>query len=746
MRFCLLFPLLAAIPARAQNADTTQLRDVEVRAIRAGDNAPFAKTDLKAVELRKANLGQDLPYLLQFTPSAVVNADAGAGIGYTGLRIRGTDGTRINVTVNGIPVNDAESQGTFFVNFGDIASSTGSVQIQRGVGTSTNGPGAFGATLSIDNLNQRDTAGADITVTAGSFNTQRYTVRAGTGLLPGGFRVDARLSKIASDGFVDRAFSNLKAAQLIGSWQPSPRTLLRVLVMTGTEKTFQAWNGVPEEKLRGNDSALRAHYANNVGYLYNTPQDSANLFKADPRRYNAFLYPNQTDNYQQDYYQLHFNHEFRNKTLLHVAGFYTRGRGYYEEFKYGEKYSKYGLQPVVFGVDTLIRTSLIRQLWLDNHYFGGVFSVSRNLRKGSVTFGGSVAQYLGGHYGLIKWAENGGVSPDHRWYNLDARKTDLNSYLKSEYRLTNALTLFGDLQLRSVHYVMNGFRNNPDLRPSANYLFFNPKAGFNYNIQQSAQQQQRVYASIAIAQKEPNRDDFEAGATLQPKPEKMVDFEGGYTVRNRRFSAGINMYWMHYTDQLVVTGKVNDVGAYTRQNVPSSFRRGLELEAAYVASKKLRFSGNLTLSQNRIETFTEYVDAVDADFNYLPQKEIIYKDVDLAFSPSVVGAVIATGSPFRGFEADVIGKYVGRQFLDNTGAVSRSIAPYELLDVRLRYDLPLQRGPGVKLLFMVNNILNKKYEANGYTYSLDIAGVRSASNFFFPQAGTNFLAGMTVAL
>ncbi len=738
-------PLLMAFAAAAQTPDTTRnLRDVEVRAVRVGSNAPFAHTTLKAAELQKTNLGQDLPYLLRGTPSVVVGSDAGAGVGYTNLRIRGTDGTRINITLNGVPMNDAESQGTFFVNFADIASSTGSVQIQRGVGTATNGAGAFGATVSLDNLAQRDTAGAEITATGGSFNTQRYTVKAGTGLLPGGFRMDARLSRISSDGFVDRASSSLRAAQLVGSWQPSPRTSLRALLMTGTEKTYQAWNGVPEAKLRGNDSTLRTYYQENVGSLFFTPQDSLNLFAADPRRYNAFLYSNQTDNYQQDYYQLHFNHRFDNGLTLHLAPFYTRGRGYYEEYRNNEKYKSYGLPPAIYGADTLTRTNLIRQLWLDNHHVGAVGALGWNRRGTAITLGGSAARYTNKHYGFVKWADKGSIPADYRWYNLDAYKTDVTGYLKAGQQVNDALSLFGELQLRGVHYVMNGFRKNPTLKPDVSYLFFNPRAGLNYTLQQTATQQQRVYASVAVAQKEPNRNDFEAGDTLQPRPEKLLDFEAGYTFRNARFSAGINGYYMQYKDQLVVTGKINDVGAYTRQNVPRSFRRGLELEAAYKASEKLFFSGNLTLSQNKIEAFTEYIDAVSANYDYLPQKAVEYQNTDLAFSPNLIGAFSVTALPFAGFEAALMGKYVGRQYLDNTQSADRSLDAYGLLDLRLRYALPIVRGPKIRFDVMVNNLLNKQYEANGFTYSLDVAGTRTVSNSYFPQAGINFLGGVTM--
>lgn len=718
-----------------------RLDPVEVRAVRAGSNAPFAKTDIGARDIQKANLGQDLPYLLQYTPSAVVTSDAGTGVGYTGLRIRGTDGTRINVTLNGVPMNDGESQGTYFVDFADMASSTNSIQIQRGVGTSTNGSGAFGATLSVDNLAQRDTVGADVTVTAGSFNTQRYTLRGGTGLLPGGFRFDARLSKIHSDGFINRASSDLRSAQIIGSWQ-NRATRIRAMVMTGLERTYQAWNGIPEEKLRGNDSALAAHYAGNLGSLYFTPADSANLYGSDPRRYNGFTYSNQTDNYQQDYYQLHLDHRFSSRLQMHAAGFYTRGKGFYEEYKPQQKYKSYGLAPVVAGTDTIATTDLIRQLWLDNHFYGGVFSLLYEQGKTAFTFGGAATQYIGGHYGYIKWAQQGGVDPDYRWYKLDAQKNDFNAYLKAQQGIGENLTLFAEMQGRTVTHFMNGFRKAPGRAPAVEYNFFNPKGGFSYFLQHTASAAQRIYGSVAVAHREPNRNDFEdrSSTSADPKPERLIDWEAGYELRRQKWTVGINAFYMNYKDQLVVTGQVNDVGEYTRTNVPQSYRRGVELQGAWMPKRKLSFFGNLTLSQNKVVDFTEYVYNYDND-----QQEASFKgNTDLAFSPSVIGSVGLTVRPVAGLEVDVLGKGVGRQYLDNTQTDSRSIDPYQLLDLRFRYSLKMRRGPSATFNLQLANLLNRKYESNGYTYSYIYGATRYDSNWYYPQAGFNVLGGVTV--
>lgn len=742
-----------AATAQGQQADSTQLKEqslapVEIRALRAGTKSPLAKTEVSKEDLEKVNLGQDLPILLQYTPSAVVTSDAGAGVGYTGIRIRGTDGTRINITLNGIPVNEAESQGAFFVDFPDMASSVNSIQLQRGVGSSTNGAGAFGATMSISTLQQMEKAGAETNISAGSFNTQKYTVKAGTGLLENGLQFDVRLSKINSDGFLDRSASDLRALQFVAGWKASENTSFRFLLMTGKEKTGQAWNGTPEEKLRGNDSALMNHYTNNAGVLYFTRQDSVNLFSSDPRRYNYFTYNDQSDNYQQDYYQFFFDHRFSNKLTANAALFFTRGQGFYNEYKVGQSYSDYGLSDYITpSNDTLTSTDLIRQLWLSTKYYGGVYSLMYTHQKTRVTLGGSVALYDGEHYGFVKWAEHN-ITADHKWYHLHANKSDINFYAKAEQEIAKNLTLYGDLQYRAVSYEMNGFRKNPTIAHSVSYGFFNPKGGINYTLRNTASQRQRAYASVAVANKEPNRDDFEASPVNLPLPERLTDVEAGYEIAGRKWNASANLYYMMYKDQLILTGKINDVGAYTRTNVAESYRAGIELQAYAKPAYWIAFNGNLTLSQNKILNFNEYQD--DYDDSLGRQKVIAHGTTDIAFSPGIIAGGGVTFSPLRNMshgqqlELDVMGKYVGQQYLDNTSNDARSIDAYGLCDIRIRYSIKMKPFRELGFNIMLNNVLNRQYESNGYTYSYVYGGATTTQNFFYPQAGFNWLAGLNI--
>lgn len=742
---------LSAAQAQTSSEDSSisqqDLQPIEVRALRAGSNAPFAKTDITAKDIRQHNVGQDLPYLLQYTPSAVVTSDAGAGIGYTGIRVRGTDGVRINVTLNGVPVNDAESQGTFFVNFADIASSTSSIQLQRGVGTSTNGPGAFGATMSISNLLQMEEPGIEFSNSFGSFNTWKNTLRAGTGLMKNGLQFDVRLSKITSDGFRDRSASDLKSLQLTSGWKINPKTSLRFMLMSGTEKTGQAWNGVHEAQLKGDLAELTRHYQHNVGVMYFTPQDSVNMFHSDSRKYNYFTYQNQTDNYQQDYYQLFLDHKFSSHLTGNIAFFLTRGRGYYEEYKPQESFSSYGLADFVSPSlqDTISQTNLVRQLWLDNYFYGSVFSLMYARNNTRLTLGGNYSEYKGDHYGFIKWAQYN-VPDDYRWYLLNSKKNDFNIYLKAEQHITDKFIVYGDLQYRNIAYDINGFRKNPTLMPFVSYNFFNPKAGISYLLRSNATQRQRLYASVAVANKEPNRDDFEASPVNLPKPERLTDFEAGYELNKKSWSIGANAYYMMYKDQLVLTGKINDVGAYARTNVPESYRAGLELQGAVRPMSWLDVFGNATFSQNKIRNFTEYIDVWD-DFS---QEAIHHGTTDIAFSPNLVGAGGIKLSPFRSlsrgqhFEIELLEKYVGRQYLDNTGDKNRSIAAYYLSDARVRYSIGIKPFREVSAVLALNNLLNKKYESNGYTYTYRLSGTTYTDNFYFPQAGFNWLLGITL--
>lgn len=722
------------------------LAPVEVRAIRAGEKAPFAKTELSAEALQKDNIGQDLPFLLQYTPSVIVTSDAGAGVGYTGIRLRGSDGTRINTTLNGVAVNDAESSSTYFVDLPDLASSTSSIQIQRGVGSSTNGASAFGGSISISNLDVNEKPHASAAVSYGSFNTQKYTVAAGTGLLPGNVAFDVRLSRITSDGFVDRAASKLSALQLQGMWKASSKTSIKAMVLLGEQQTYQAWNGVPEEKLRGSDSALNAHYQNNIGTLYFNSSDSQNLFSARPGTYNYFSYDNQTDNYRQNYFQLFGDHEFSNKLSAHLGLFLTRGLGYYEEYKPDEKLSTYGLAPFTTPLgDTMKRTDVVRRLWLDNYNYGAVYSLLWTPSSAlSMTFGGGWSQYQGKHYGRILWAQYG-VPNQHQWYNLDAQKNDFNFYSKAEIKFSKKLTGYADGQIRTIGYFMNGFRKNPDLKPAVAYTFFNPKAGLNYALKSNVLQNQRLYASVAVANKEPNRDDFEADSNQLPKPERLIDAEAGYAFQNDEWKIGLNGYYMHYKDQLIVSGKVNDVGAYTRVNVPHSYRAGLEAEAAWKPLPWLVLNANVSLSQNKIESFTEFIDNYDDG----SQLNIDHKNTDIAFSPNLIAAGGAFFSPFKqgvwkAFSAEILGKYVSRQYLDNTSNSSRSLDPYTLCDLRLRYTFATKSFKEMGLTLLLNNVFNKQYESNGYTYSYIYGAATTTQNFYFPQAGFNCLIGLNL--
>ena len=708
---------IAAPPKKAN-----ELLPVEIRSIRAAKDAPFAKTDLKKAEITRNNLGQDLPVLLQYTPSAVINTDAGAGVGYTGLHIRGTDPTRINVTFNGMPVNDPEEQATFFVDIPDIASSTNSIQIQRGLGTSTNGAGSFGGTISISNLQQMDSAGVIYSGSYGTFNTFKNTLIAGSGLLKGGWQFDIRLSKISSDGYIQRSASDLKSMQFTAGWAPCSRTSFHFLFMPGTEKTGQAWNGVPQDSLTTN------RRYNELG------------MRADGSFYN-----NQTDNYMQNYYQLFADHTFCPSLSGNAGLFLTRGKGYYEEYKTGQNYSDYGLSDIITPKgDTIAQTGLVRRLWLDNYYYGGVFSLQYSKNKTQVALGGGWSQFENLSYGNVIYALSGGVPDNYKWYEVNSQKNDLNVYLKAEHRIGD-IVLYGDMQYRNVAYYMNGFRNNPTLRPSVNYDFYNPKAGFSWLIENTNALKQRLYASIAVGNREPNRGAFETGSVHLPKPERLYDGEAGYEISGNKWNAGTNLYYMNYHNQLVLTGQINDVGAYVQTNVAESYRAGVEIMAAAAVTRWLRLGGNVTLSQNKINNFTEYIDNYDST----AQRVIMHGATDIAFSPNLISALTATFNLWQGkkgsmFEIDINDKNVGKQYLDNTSNESRIVKQYNYLNVLLRYAIKVKPIKEAVFSLALNNITGTLYANNGYTFSYISGGASTTQNYYYPQAGFNVLGGVTI--
>jgi len=710
------------------------MQPIEVRALRAGDKTPFTKTNLSKKEIEKNNLGQDLPFILNQTPSVVINSDAGNGVGYTGIYIRGTDATRINMTLNGIPYNDAESQGIYFVDLPDFSSSVNSIQVQRGVGTSSNGAGAFGATINFSTNEFNADPYAEFNNSYGSFNTWKNTIKVGSGLIGDHFTIDARLSRISSDGFIDRAATTLKSFQVSTAWL-NKNSSIRLNIISGTEKTYQAWNGIPEAKLNGDLAALDKHYANNIGTLYFTAQDSLNLYQSNNRTYNYFTYRNQTDNYQQDHYQLFFNHQFNEELSLNAAGFLTRGKGYYEEYKPQTNYSDYSLADPIYQGNAISETDLIRQKWLDNYFYGGIFSLQYKKNDTRFTGGGGWYRYNGKHYGEIIWAQNGGVPNNYRYYDEPADKTDFNIYAKFQQQFATNWNVFADMQYRGIHYSIEGFDDNPAIMIDKQYHFLNPKAGITYNNHEL-----EAYFSYSLASHEPNRDDFEAGINEQPKPETLHDFELGLQKKNSQYSWGATAYYMLYHDQLVLTGRINNVGSYTRTNIPRSYRLGIELQGMVKPNRWFAANANLTLSSNKVLDYIEYID----DYDNGGQKTFSYKKTDIAFSPAVVGAVTLDFFPIKNFQCSLLGKYVGKEYLDNAQKEDRKLDGYYVQNLRMIYTIRTKPIGETNLVFQLNNIFNKKYEPNGYTYSYYYGNELTTEKFLFPMAGTNFMLAVNI--
>ena len=688
------------------------LEPVEIKAIRAGENSPFTKTNLTKKEIEKQNLGQDLPFILNQTPSVVINSDAGNGVGYTGIRIRGSDASRINVTLNGIPFNDAESQGTFFVDLPDFSSSVSSIQVQRGVGTSSNGAGAFGASINISTNDPNLKPYLELNNSYGSFNTRKNTVKLGSGLVADHFTTDLRLSGIKSDGYIDRANSDLKSFYFSTAYL-GKKNSIRFNMFSGKEKTYQAWYGVSEADLKSNRTINYAGMER----------------PGDP-------YDNETDNYKQDHYQLFYNQQLTNRIKFNTGLFYVKGRGYYEQYKSGEAYADYGLTEPTDGNNVITHTDLVRQLWLDNDFYGSIFSLHYKTNISQYTLGGGWNRYEGDHYGDVVWAEKGLTMPG-TWYDLAANKIDISIYLKEQTKIGSVFSIFYDLQYRMVKYELFGFRNNPGLIIKNKYKFFNPKFGLSFQKNSWS-----GYLSYSRGQKEPNRDDFEAGLDQQPKPEKLNDLELGMEKKNNKYSIGITGYYMHYKDQLVLTGKINDVGAYTRTNIPKSFRAGIELVAAARVSTWLNASGNLSVSRNKVENFTEYIDDYDNGGQIINQ----YAKTDIAFSPNIVGGATISLLPAKNLEINFISKYVGKQYLDNTQNENRRLNAYYTQDARFIYTFSKKWLKEINIILQANNLFDKLYEPNGYTFSYYYGGSLTTENYYFPMAGRNFMVGVNVRL
>ncbi len=710
--------------------------EVIIKAIRAAEDVPATFTNVGAEQLKRENLGQDLPYMLSRTPSMVVTSDAGAGVGYTGLRIRGTDITRINVTVNGIPLNDPESHGVFWVNMPDFASSVDHVQIQRGVGTSTNGQAAFGGSINIQTTGMRAEPYAELNSAAGSFNTFKNTVSFGTGLLNDKFTIDGRLSKISSDGFIDRATSDLKSFYISAGYY-GKSSMLKLNVISGQEKTYQAWNGVPKVKLLNDTIGMLDLAADN----WWDEETTQHLLNSDARTYNSYTYENETDNYQQDHYQLIYSNQITKGLLFNAAAHYTYGRGYYEQYKKGRKYEDYQLENPVFGNDTITRTDLIQQKWLDNHFYGATYSLNYKENNFDAIIGGSWNKYEGGHYGEVIWMQNAGSAPkNYEWYNNMGTKTDLNVYAKATYMLADMINLYGDIQYRAIDYSIAGIHDDlRDLTQEHTYNFINPKLGAYYKIGEH----QNAYVSFAVANREPSRSVFrDAGAGELPVPERMLDYEIGHEFQTTNFSIATNLFYMDYKDQLVLTGEINDVGAAIMTNAPESYRAGIEVSTGFKVTDFMDWATNVSYSQNKIKNFTTYVDNWDT----WGQEVEELGTVDIAFSPDWIVDNILTFHPAKDFNVALMTKFVSDQYIDNTSSEERKLDAYLVNDIKMDYTLRNFWFKEINFSLALNNILNEEYETNAWVYRYYLGNTHKVMDGYYPQAGMNFMAGIRIGL
>lgn len=712
-----LFGLTFTLSAQEEPIDSLEgekvvLDEVLVQAVRVTKDFPITFSDLDKVELAPRNLGQDIPVLMNFMPAVVTTSDAGVGIGYTSIRVRGSDATRVNVTINGVPYNDAESQGTFWVNMPDFASSTQSLQLQRGVGTSTNGAGAFGASLNMLTDAFSEEAYARISSSVGSFNTLRNNVKFSTGLLNDHFEFSGRLSRVTSDGYVDRASSELDGYFLQGVYNDD-NTLIKALLFGGHEITYQAWNGITAEQLE-NDRTF----------------NSAGIYTDDNG--NTQFYENEVDNYKQDHFQLHWYETWNSAWDTHLAVHYTRGRGFFEQYREDDDFATYGLEPIIVNGDLVENTDLIRRRWLDNDFYGTIFSATYNNDNLELIMGGGYNEYKGDHFGEIIWAEFASNSEIRdRYYDDTSTKTDFNIYTKANYQLTDQWSLFGDVQYRGVTYEANG--DDTGLVDDT-FSFFNPKAGITFDLNRN----NNFYFSYARANREPNRNDYESGS---PKPEKLNDFELGWRYVSPSFQLNTNVYYMRYKDQLVLTGELNDVGAPLRSNVGDSYRLGLEIDANVRLSNTFRWRPNIALSDNRnIDFFFER----DGELQNLG-------NTNIAYSPQLIAGNIISYQPNEDFQVSLLSKFVGKQYMGNIDSDTSVLDSYTQTDFNIQYTINTNSFvKSIVLSGLVNNIFDADIVSNGYFFTFDddfsnpgtITTIEGAG--YYPQAGINFLLGATL--
>jgi iron complex outermembrane receptor protein len=712
---------------------TKNLEEIVISSTRAGKFTPVAYHNVKKKELEARNLGQDIPFMLNMTPSLVSTSDAGTGIGYTGLWIRGSDPTRVNITINGIPYNDPESHGTFWVNLQDFGSALNSIQIQRGVGTSTNGSAAFGASVNLETSVMSQEAFTEINNTIGSFGTRKHNIIINSGLIDGKFSFEGKLAKIASDGFIDRATSDLQSYFLTGSYV-GKNTFIKALAFGGKEITYQSWYGTPEAVIKNDKIGIQRVIDNNF-----LSGDLANNLLNDGRTFNWYTYDNEVDNYNQDHYQLHISQIVNSNWTFNTSIHYTKGGGYFEQFRASDDLSDYGLSNVEIGSEPITESDIIRRRWLDNDFYGFTYGINYENSKVKAVLGGGYNYYDGDHFGEVIWAQyasNGNIR--HRYYDNVGTKKDFNTYLKVNYQLNDKINLFGDAQIRKVDYITKGIDNdlrNIDLGDE--FTFFNPKVGFTYTLNNTS----NIYASYSIGNREPNRNDF-LDSPIVPKHETLRDLEIGYKLNTQKYAIAANFFHMNYKNQLVLTGELNDVGSSIRTNVDKSHRTGIELTGGIQIIEQLNWTANLTFSQNKISDFNEVLYDYGAIFDEYNVINNGYKDTDIAYSPNVIANSTIAYQPIDILNISLLTRYVGEQFLDNTSNSTRKIDGYFVNDLQigLNFKTDLIKEIGISLL--INNILDHEYESNGYTFGYFAGNFDGRENYLYPQAGRNILAAL----
>lgn len=705
------------------------LNEIIVSATRVSGRAPIAFSNMSAVQIKENNAARNIPYILETMPSVVAFSEDGSGVGNTSLRIRGTDATRINVTLNGMPLNNPESQEVYWVNIPDISNSLQSIQVQRGVGSSTNGSAAFGASISLKSQGAKPEAYGEASTAIGSYNTFTSTIAAGSGILKNGLSLDARYSRVTGDGYIRNGSVNHRSAYASLSYYKDNQ-LFKLSYINGIQHTGITWEGISPEQMK-----IDRRY-NPAGQFY----DSAG---------NVHYYDNETDNYYSNIVQFTYSNVLSEQLSLNIGLNYNHGYGYYENYKMNQKFKKFGLTPQLVN-DSLYKSSdIIRRKLMKNNFYTGNITINYITDQLNIIGGIMASSYAGDHYGELKWVKlNQNIPSNYEWYMNDANKKELNIFTKGTYRVTDAFSIFGDLQYRYVDYRMKGIDDDLEDITNNNYFsFFNPKGGVSYTLDAKND----IYASLSFAHREPLRTDikesYKGGGHQRIKPEQMLDYELGYRYASKEASFNANIYYMKYKDQMVQTGKLNDVGYKLMENVPDSYRLGLELIGAYQFTKWIRMDANITISRNKIKDYTAYFDLYDnqTDYNFVGQATEHFKSTDISFSPNVISSGTVTVTPYRTLTLSLIGKYVGKQYYDNTSNSENQLTDYFVSNFAASYTFKTQKIGEINLQFFVNNILNKEYVANAWVSTDKFKdNTQLVYTGLFPQATRNIMAKLGI--